>query len=214
MNNATKNKLTSGTDQSDLTSGNACWETPPIVFEALNQDFGPFDVDLTADAQRHLCPVWFGPQSNVGEFDALAADWPACGRRNGYSNPPYGPFIQRLLPLAKHWTRRGDYHDGFTTTLLLPMRVTKAFKAHILKGASDLLFCDSRITFFENGVPRLNEKQWREKGRAQADPAVFDSIVVRYRPGTTALNVGIWQVPKHVLQLDLDRAVAARKAAA
>lgn len=67
MNNETKNKLTSGTDQADLTTGNACWETPPLVFRKLNEDFGPFDVDLTADAQRHLCPTWFGPDSNVGE---------------------------------------------------------------------------------------------------------------------------------------------------
>lgn len=211
MNRETRDKLVSGTDQADLTTGNACWETPPLVFAKLNADFGPFDVDLTADAQRHLCAVWFGPQSNVAECDALTADWPACGRRRGYSNPPYGPFIQELLPIAKRWTKRGDYHEGFETTLLLPMRVTKAFKAHVLNGASDLLFCDTRITFFENGVPRLNEKQWREKGRAVADPAVFDSIIVRYRPGANALNVGTWQVPKHVTAADLARAVQRRQ---
>lgn len=210
MNNDTKNKLTSGTNQSDLTSGNACWETPPLVFEKLNADFGPFDVDLTADVQRHLCDVWFGPDSNVGEFDALTADWWSHGL-NGYSNPPYGPFIQQLLPKAKYWAL-----EGFITTLLLPMRVTKAFKAHILKhagqlGASDLLFCDSRLTFFENGIPRLNEKQWVQHGKAVADPAVFDSIIVRYCPHATVLNVDIWHVPKHVTAADLSRAVLARE---
>jgi len=218
LNNDTKNKLTSGTDQADLTSGNACWETPPLVFAALDRDFGPFDVDLTADAQRHLCQVWFGPQSNVAESDALEADWPACGRRRGYSNPPYGPFIQRLLPIAKAWTTPGAYHEGFTSVLLLPMRVTATFKAHILDGASDLLFCDSRITFFEDGVPRLNEAKYGKRGKKgqllkpSTDPAVFDSIVVRYRPGATRLNVGIWEVPKHVTAEDLARAVERRKA--
>jgi len=211
MNNDTKNKLMSGTKQDDLTTGNACWETPPLVFAKLNEEFGPFHVDLTADAQRHLCPVWFGPQSNVGEFDALTADWAAAGRRSGYSNPPYGPFIQKLLAMAKAWKHPGDYHAGFATTLLLPMRVTKAFKAHVLKGASDLLFCDSRLTFFENGIPRLNEKQWTDYGRAVADPAVFDSIIVRYRPRVYDLTVGIWNVPKHVTKADLDRAVERRK---
>lgn len=213
MNNETKNKLTSGTDQSDLTSGNACWETPPLVFEKLNRDFGPFDVDLTADAGRALCDIWFGPGSNVAEPDAIGADWPACGRRNGYSNPPYGPFIQKLLAVAKGWAKPGDYHDGFTTTLLLPMRVTKAFKAHVLDGASELLFCDSRLTFFENGLPRLNEANFR-KGKATADPAVFDSIIVRYVPGMTELRVGVWEVPKHVTPADLSRALARRKLAA
>lgn len=210
MNNATKNKLVSGTDQSDLTSGNACWETPPLVFAKLNEDFGPFDVDLTADAQRHLCPTWFGPQSSVGEFDALRAPWPYFGAR-GYSNPPYGPFIQQLLPRAKAFMHT---QPAFGTTLLLPLRVTKAFKAHVLNGATELLFCDSRLTFFEDGIPRLNHKQWTEKGKAVADPAVFDSIIVRYEPGVSGLHVGIWHVPKHVTAEDLARAVERRRVAA
>lgn len=215
MNNATKNKLTSGTKQADLTTGNACWETPPLVFEKLNQDFGPFDVDLTADAQRHLCPIWFGPGSPY-HADALRASWVADVSRGygrewltrGYSNPPYGPFIQKLLPRAKQFASE----CRFSTTLLLPLRVTKAFKAHVLDGASELLFCDTRITFFESGVPRLNEKQWREKRRAAADPAVFDSIIVRYQPGVRlGPRIGIWHVPKHVTADDLARAVERRK---
>lgn len=220
MDNATKNKLTSGTDQADLTSGNACWETPPLVFAKLNEDFGPFDVDLTADAQRHLCPTWFGPDSNVGEYDALTADWGLRGLRNGYSNPPYGPFIQKLLPLAKKWTVPEFYyqHPGFTTTLLLPLRITKAFKAHVLIGASDLLLCDRRLTFFENGVPRLNAAKYGKRGKkgqllkVPTDPAVFDSVIVRYRPGAKRINVGIWEVPKHVTKADLERALERREA--
>lgn len=207
MNRETRDKLVSGTDQSDLTTGNSCWETPPLVFEQLNADFGPFDVDLTADAQRHLCPTWFGPQSPVGESDALTATWDAFDF--GYSNPPYGPFIQAVLARATYWAG-----EGFDSTLLLPMRVTKAFKAHVLHGASELLFCDARLTFFENGIPRLNEKQWRDKGRAVADPAVFDSIVVRFAPVVQELHVGIWHVPKHVTAADLARAVDRRKAVA
>lgn len=211
MDNATKNKLTSGTDQADLTTGNACWETPPLVFEKLNEDFGPFDVDLTADGQRHLCPRWFGPESSVGECDALKAAWIEYGR-NGYSNPPYGPFIQRLLHAA--WL---ESQRGFTSTLLLPMRVTKAFKEYVLNGASELLFCDKRLTFFENGVPRLNEEQLKKKTKKglsrkpHGDGAVFDSIVVRYVPGETVLKVRLWQVPKHVTAADLERALQRRE---
>lgn len=216
MNRATRDKLVSGTQQDDLTIGNACWETPPLVFQKLDDDFGPFDIDLTADAQRHLCPIWFGPESNVGEFDALAADWFSHGT-NGYSNPPYGPFIQRLLPYAKAMTLL-----GFSSTLLLPLRVTKAFKRHILPwagemGASDLLLCDKRLTFFEDGVPRLNEARFGKRGKkgqllkVPTDPAVFDSIIVRYVPGATRLNVDTWRVPKHVTADDLARAAERRK---
>ncbi len=201
MRRDTTDSMNRGTDQADLTTGNACWETPPLIFEKLNRDFGPFDVDLTADGQRHLCPVWFGPDSEQ-YADALAAVWPAWGS-SGYSNPPYGPFVQRLLAKAKIEATR-----GFGSTLLLPMRVTAAFKAHVLRGAAELWYCDSRITFFEHGAPRINVKAWRT-GRLVADPAMFDSILVRYVPGTRVDArplVDIWKVPAHITKADLDRA--------
>lgn len=187
MNRATRDKFASGTDQGDLTTGNACWETPPAIFEKLNADFGPFDIDLTADLQRHLCPVWFGPMSSVLQYDALIADWMEHGRC-GYSNPPYGPFVQKILAKAN-----AEAVSGFTTVLLLPMRVTKAFKTHILHGASELLFCDKRIVFWENGAPRLNPKT------GKPDCALFDSIVVVYRPDhrRTPPTIGEWHVPPH-----------------
>jgi hypothetical protein len=198
--------MNAGTDQADLTSGNACWETPPAIFAALNHEFGPFDVDLTADAQRHLCAAWFGPDGT--RPDALTAAWYAYGWK-GYSNPPYGPFVQRLLPCAKLQA----HQHNFETTLLLPMRVTKAFRAHVLKGASHLLFCDARITFFEHGVPRLNEKNYHA-GRLVGDPAMFDSVVVRYVPGhpiDAPPVVSLWHVPDHVSQNDLTRAAEQRR---
>lgn len=186
MNRATRDKFASGTKGS-LTSGNACWETPPAVFVKLAEDFGPFDVDLTADARRKLCPVWFGPDSPANEFDALSAFWALYGR-TGYSNPPYGPFVKRLLEKAKLQAR-----DGFTSTLLLPLRVTRAFREQILVGSSELLFCDRRITFYENGAPRVNPKTGRPDG------ALFDSIIVRYQPDHLGPpRVGVWCVPSHV----------------
>ncbi len=202
MNRATRDKIVSGTG-TDLTTGNACWETAPRVFEKLNEDFGPFDLDLTADGERHLCPMWFGPDSV--EPDALAAEWSAWGT-DGFSNPPYGWFVQRMLQKAREQRAR-----GVTSTLLLPMRVTVAFKAHVLGGAQELLFCDKRLCFFEHGVPRLNERRWTEDKVATADSALFDSIIVRYVPTRAPmLKVGIWQVPSHVSRADLDRAVARR----
>lgn len=188
MNRATTNKFVSGTDQADLTTCNACWETAPAIFAKLNEDFGPFGIDLTADAGRHLCPQWFGPGSPVGEYDALTADWKSYGFL-GYSNPPYGPFVQRILPLAKEQASK-----GFASTFLLPLRVTKAFKAHILRGASDLLFCDRRLVFWENAAPRLNPRT------GKPDCALFDSIIVRYRAGVwDRPSIGEWRVPDHAM---------------
>lgn len=205
MDRATSDRFASGT-QKDLTSGNAVWETPPLVFRQLNEDFGPFDVDLTADVRRALCPVFFGPMSSVLQYDALIASWTEHGR-HGYSNPPYGPFVQKMLAKAKE-----EAEKGFTSTLLLPMRVTYAFRKHILHGASELLFCSRRITFFENGEPRWNQKKLNDDGLYVPDPAMFDSIIVRFTPHARLalwdLKVGEWQVPEHVAA-----AIAKRKAA-
>ena len=197
MDRATRDKFASGTDQSDVTTGNACWETAPEVFAKLNDDFGPFDVDICADAGRKLCPVFFGPGSSVGEPDAMKCDWHRHGT-NGFDNPPYGRFVQAILLKAKNESRR-----GFSSTHLLPMRVTMAFKNNVLGGhariggASELLFCDSRLVFHENGQPRWNKKHLAE-GRYVGDSAMFDSIVVRFEAGYVGpLRVGLWKVPEH-----------------
>lgn len=207
MNTDTKRKLTSRTQRP--FDGNGCWETPPLLYKAIAHDFGPFDIDLTADASRHLRPIWFGPDSPVDVPDCFGAGWWAYGR-TGFSNPPYGRFVPRLLPYARTMAR----DHGFTSTILLPMRATLAFHAHVLDGANELWYCDHRICFFEHGVPRLNVEQWEKKRRAVADAAVFDSIVVRYTGAATPLRVGSWHVPPHVTASDLARAVARRLAAA
>jgi hypothetical protein len=207
MDRDTRDKFASGT-KGDLTSGNACWQTPPAVYMKLAEDFGPFDLDLTGDAMRALLPTWFGPGSPAGEFDALTARWASHGR-SGYSNPPYGPFVQKMLAKAK-----GESANGFTTVLLLPMRATKAFHAHVLSGANELLFCDKRLCFYEDGLPRLNAKEFA-RGRLVADSALFDSIVVVYRPewvkGPTA---GAWKVPPHVSREALEMAAERLRAKA
>lgn len=183
MNRATSERFTSRTNKV-ITEGNACLQTPPPVFEKLYHDLGPFDIDLTADASNHLCPVWIGPGGV--ENDALTAVWMKYGK-NGYSNPPYGDFVPHMLALAK---RRKSF--GFSTTFLLPLRANESFRENILKGATDLLFCDRRICFYEHHLPKLNMLT------GKPDVAMFDSIVVTYRAGCRSkLNVDIWHVPDH-----------------
>ena len=190
MNRTTRDKLVART-----TPKNATWETPPAIVAQLREDFGPFDLDLTGDIARATEKVWFGPYSPVEKYDALTADWMAYGR-TGFSNPPYGAFVPQLL-----WQARRMRARGFTSTLLLPLRVTRAFRVEILGQASDLLFCDKRIAFFEDGHPRWNAKAFAE-GRLVADTALFDSIIVRFRAGCTdPVRVGVWRVPAHVERL-------------
>ncbi len=164
--------------QRDVTSGNACWETPPAVFSKLNEEFN-FEIDLCADPDRALCPIYFGPGSPY-HIDALEAPWPMFGKTVAFCNPPYGPFVPKILPIAKV----NALYYGFTSVFLIPMRVTKAFTNYILDGAAEVRFCDRRLSFYENGVPR--------------DPAPFDSIIVVYRPGCYKPEFSSWSVPHHV----------------
>lgn len=205
MKRDTRDKFVSATNQDDPEGGNSRWETPPAVFARLNEQYGPFDVDLTADASNHLCEKWFGPGSPIA-IDCFDVNWADHGHI-GYSNPVYGPFVQRILPHAKHYANAYN----FTSVFLLPVRITKAFHEHVLRGADELRFCDRRITFFERGAPRLNKKAFTE-GRVQADPALFDSMIVVYREGVSDDSspiVSAWEVPDHVAKIDLDRAAEA-----
>lgn len=205
MDRSTRDRFAART-QADLTSGNACLETPRLLFEAIERRFGPFDLDLMADAQRHHCDRWIGPDSPLGEFDAREAFWPSYGR-SGFANPPYGPFVQEILPWAVVMAEH-----GFASTFLLPLRVTYSFRKIVLRNAAHLLFCDARIPFFENGVPRLNDRVWQEEGKARADGAMFDSIIVRFEPGfPDGPRVGEFEVPNCVTAEDLERAAARRR---
>lgn len=208
------------------------WCTPPAVFAALNEQFGPFSVDLTANQANHLCDWWIGPSEfsdgrdgNVAS-DALTARWRGTGAR-GYTNPPYGrSFVPQLLAKAAL-----EAAEGFDTTLLLPMRVTQAFRQWIIGYASTLYYCDTRICFWEDGHPRWNAKALNppcqtcegtgsrfgpgpcldcnglgvfsiehERSRQVPDPAMFDSIVVRFDPHvplSSSLRTDIFKVPDH-----------------
>jgi hypothetical protein len=121
----------------------------------------------------------------------LTGTWGLFGSR-GFSNPPYGPFVPRLLAVARAEAMTVCGATGFASTLLLPNRANASFRAHILGGASELLYCDKRLIFYEHGAPRINPKT------GKADGALFDSIVVRFLPGHVGPpRVGIWEVPVH-----------------
>jgi hypothetical protein len=190
MKRSARDKFASATPQGDLTDPRALWETDPDIFAALNVQFGPFDVDLCADAKRTLCPTWLGPESPWAA-DARCAIWPEFGR-NGFNNPPYGRFVQRMLTMAQVAAE-----DGFSSTHLLPFRRQTMIQA-FENGASAVLFCDRRLVFWENGRPRfsLDPKTGVEKKRP--DTAMFDSLIIRYVPGRhLSPYVGVWKVPAH-----------------
>jgi hypothetical protein len=185
MNTETAQRMNSRTE--GALAANAQWQTPPEVFAKLQQDFGPFDVDLFASPDTALLPQWFGPGSPLAHCeDALQVPWSAHWRQ-GYGNPPYGAFVQRALAHARRMKE-----DGFDSTLLLPFRVTQAFQTYVMHGAAQVYICDRRIIFNEFGSPRLDRL-----GRPM--PAMFDSMIVRYMHGYHNARPiwDMWRVPAH-----------------
>ncbi|MCI0548854.1 MAG: phage N-6-adenine-methyltransferase, partial [Candidatus Rokubacteria bacterium] len=207
-------RVTTARSSPDPAAANVRWETPPAVFAKLQEDFGPFLIDLTADETNHLLPAWVGPGPSGSPIvtDALVylRICVESGKEYGknasplsglYSNPPYDyTFLNDLVPLC------GEVAAVFGTpsTLLLPVRTTSEWWHYLLRnqlaaaGAAQILFCDSRICFFSGGQPMWNAKALA-KGNFRADSAAFDSVVVHFHPDARGhTQWGMWAVPEHV----------------
>lgn len=152
---AERDQFTATTPNDVAYGEGACLETPPKLFELLHRRF-KFDVDLTANEGNHLLPTWFGPGS-TNRTDALgdmAWGMPPSGQRwtewkAGFSNPPYGDFIPKILKKAIE-----EREKGFTSVFLLPMRAAGWFRDLVLPYYSELWYCSERIVFHYQGTPR------------------------------------------------------------
>lgn len=186
MDRSTRDRFVASTDQADLMYGpSACLETPPELFEALDQEFH-FDVDLCANETNHKLPMWFGPGSPTNVFDCLTAPWmyaPSLPEEiaqgltpttTGFGNPPYGTFIKQYLIKAKQ-----EAEKGFLSVHLLPLRITKVFKQIVLPYA-DIRFVNERVKFWYQGVPKLTLNSKTQEMEHMG--ALFDSYLVIFRP--------------------------------
>lgn len=209
MNRETTKKLTARSPEDPDAPQNK-WETPPPVFAKLQQDFGPFDLDMTADSTNHLLPDWVGPGSPHGTdilkvLELVNHDGFGMIAKSGYSNPMYHwQFLDKLVPLCALAARK----KGFASTLLLPLRTTTDWwqflirNQHTEEQAAVIAYCDKRICFYEQGQPRWNAKEL-EKGHYRPDSAVFDSVIVHFSAAPpsgldTSTRFQLWEVPPHV----------------
>lgn len=111
------------------------WQTPPAVFEKLNEEFN-FTLDATAEPQTALCDHYF-----TIDDDALTQDW---GNQTVYCNPPYS----QLKDFAKK--AQEEAQKGATVVMLVPARTdTKAFHDYLSHGEVRLI--KGRIKFLMEG---------------------------------------------------------------
>lgn len=112
------------------------WRTPTAVFKALDDEYG-FSVDLFADDENHLCPLYFTEANSAFEHQ-WCFDTPAFG------NPEYKRgFIEKALDYAIDQVRVKKNLPA--VGLLVPMSATKWF-SKALRTCEVHLF-EQRIRF-------------------------------------------------------------------
>lgn len=118
-----KGMLSSATDQ---------WATPQDFFDKVNLQYGPFDVDVCADADNAKCSVFFDKNA-----DGLKQKWTGkC-----WMNPPYGRDIYKWMEKAHQ-----SWQEGATVVCLVPARTDTRWWHHFaMKGR--VIFICGRLKF-------------------------------------------------------------------
>jgi len=92
-----------------FSSASAEWSTPQDLFDELDAELGPFDVDAAASAENAKCGRYF-----TAAEDGLAQTW----RGRVWLNPPYGRQI--ALWVEKAW--RSAQETAELVVCLVPAR--------------------------------------------------------------------------------------------
>ena len=92
--------------------GRQDWATPRWLFDQINTRFGPFDVDVCAEAWSAKCVNFFSE-----ELNGLKQDW---GGIRFFCNPPFGQ--------AHKWIKK-----GYDTVRYAP----NTFGVYVLSAATD-----------------------------------------------------------------------------
>ncbi len=90
------------------------WQTPQALFDELNEEFGPFDIDLCANKENSKCKEYYSDYlSNEFWFDSgtflgMMQESRSMKFNKGrvcFMNPPYSnpkPFIEKAWEDSKH----------------------------------------------------------------------------------------------------------------
>jgi len=81
-----------------FSSKNHAWATPRALFDSLNAEFGPFELDPCASVENAKCERFF-----TKEQDGLKQEW--AGKV--FMNPPYGREIGAWVKKAFESAKRG-----------------------------------------------------------------------------------------------------------
>ena len=116
------------------------WSTPQDFFDSLNEEFGPFDVDVCASEWNAKCPRYFTQETN-----GLSQDWTG----KVWMNPPYGRTIGQWMKKAYESSL-----SGARVVCLVPARTDTAWW-HDFATKGTIRFIRGRLKFggHENSAP-------------------------------------------------------------
>jgi phage N-6-adenine-methyltransferase len=118
------------------------WETPPEVFDPLNEEFG-FTLDPCATAETAKCARYF-----TEEDDGLSRSW--VGERV-FMNPPYGREVYA-------WTHKAAQEAGAALIVgLLPASTDLAWwHDDVLAAGAEVRYIRGRVRFLTGGPYRAS----------------------------------------------------------
>ena len=152
-----------GISRALFSSHKSEWETPPELFNPLNDEFH-FTLDVCATPLNTKCQSFYTKQTN-----GLVRPWTGTC----WCNPPYGREIAK-------WTQRAALRTATTTVLLIPARTdTKWWHDHIM-AANEIHLIKGRVRFLINGKPAPY-------------PAPFPSAIAVFRKTRTQLKVSSYE---------------------
>jgi phage N-6-adenine-methyltransferase len=115
------------------------WDTPDNFFRACSEIWGPFDLDVAADATNARAPRFFTKEDN-----GLSAIWTG----NVWANPPY---LRKTLHL---WVKKALAYQG-SVVMLLPARVdVRWFHDAVARDQATFLLLKGRLSFAGMGPAR------------------------------------------------------------
>lgn len=113
--------------------------TPPEFLHAVQRRFGPIGLDLAATRENRVCPMHFGPGSELA-LDTLDPKVSWSGRTLRWLNPPFGnipPFARKCAEQRHH----------APIALLTPAGVSTLWFADFIHGKALVLALRPKLIF-------------------------------------------------------------------
>lgn len=120
-------------------------QTPPELLRAIEREFrvSSWAMDLAANAQNAVCPLYLGPGSSIGE-NSLQVDWPDEG--DMWLNPEFADIEPWAVKCAAYRGRGRIF-------MLVPASIGANWYQENIHGRAHVVALFPRVTFVNHTTP-------------------------------------------------------------